>query len=58
VGKGFDKWSDLTPIKMGAGVGLRWFSPFGPLAVDLGFNLNPKENEEPYVLEFNMGTAF
>jgi outer membrane protein insertion porin family len=58
VGKGFDKWSDLTPIKMGVGVGIRWFSPFGPLAIDLGFNPNPKENEESYVLEFNMGTTF
>jgi outer membrane protein insertion porin family len=58
VGKGFDKWSDVTPLKSGAGVGIRWFSPFGPLAIDLGFNLNPQKDEKSYVLEFNMGTAF
>jgi outer membrane protein insertion porin family len=58
VGKGFDQWSDVTPIKTGVGVGLRWFSPFGPLAIDLGFNPNPQAHEKSYVLEFNMGTAF
>jgi len=58
IGKGFDKWTDVTPLKTGVGVGLRWFSPFGPLAIDLGFNPNPQKDEKSYVLEFNMGSAF
>ena len=58
IGKGFDKWTNLTPIKTGFGVGLRWFSPFGPLAIDMGFNPNPQKGEKSHVLEFNMGTAF
>jgi len=58
VGKGFDRWSDLTPLKTGAGAGFRWFSPMGPIHIDLGFNLNPKEGEKQKVFDFTFGTVF
>jgi len=58
VGKGFDKWSEMTPLRLGAGPGIRWFSPFGPIQIDLGFNLNPKKGEKGHVIEFNAGTTF
>ena len=58
IGKGFDKYKDITPLKMGAGPGLRWFSPFGPLAIDIGWNLNPKKGEKGNVIEFNVGSVF
>ncbi len=58
IGKGFDKFSDITPLKLGAGPGLRWFSPFGPLAIDIGFNLNPDKKEKGHVIEFNVGSVF
>lgn len=58
IGKGFDKWNDLTPLKTGAGVGLRWFSPFGPLHIDMGYNLNPKPGEKRRVIDFTLGTVF
>jgi outer membrane protein insertion porin family len=58
VGKGFDKWSDMTPLRYGAGPGIRWYSPFGPIHIDLGFNLNPKKGEKGYVIDFNAGSVF
>jgi outer membrane protein insertion porin family len=58
IGKGFDKWSDLTPLRSGAGLGIRWFSPFGPIHIDLGFNLNPKKDEKGSVFDFTVGTVF
>jgi len=58
VGKGFDKWSDMTPLRLGAGPGIRWFSPFGPIQIDLGFNLHPKKGEKGHVIEFSAGTTF
>jgi outer membrane protein insertion porin family len=58
VGKGFDKWTDFTPLKFGVGPGIRWFSPFGPIHIDLGFNLNPKKGEKGHVIEFNAGSVF
>jgi outer membrane protein insertion porin family len=58
IGKGFDKLSDLTPLRTGAGIGIRWFSPFGPIHIDLGFNLNRKSGEKPTVIDFTAGTTF
>lgn len=58
VGKGFDKWSEMTPFRFGAGPGIRWYSPFGPIRIDFGFNLNPKKGEKRHVLEFTGGTIY
>jgi outer membrane protein insertion porin family len=58
VGKGFDDFGDFLPVKIGAGPGIRWFSPFGPIRIDLGFNMNPKNGEKSQVLEFSMGTIY
>ncbi len=58
IGKGFDKWKDITPLKTGLGVGIRWFSPFGPIHIDMGFNPNPKKGEKQNVFDFTMGTVF
>ena len=58
IGKGFDKWSDLTPLKMGVGVGIRWFSPLGPIHIDLGVNPNPKRGEKRRVFDFTVGTIY
>jgi len=58
IGKGFDKWKDISPLKTGAGAGIRWFSPLGPLHIDLGFNLNPEKGEKRRVFDFTVGTVF
>jgi len=58
VGKGFDRFKDITPLKTGAGAGIRWFSPFGPIHIDLGINLNPKPGEKRRVFEFTFGTIY
>jgi len=48
----------LFPLKFGAGPGIRWFSPFGPIHIDIGFNLNPKNGEKGNVIEFTAGTIY
>jgi outer membrane protein insertion porin family len=58
IGKGFDKWKDITPLKTGVGVGIRWLSPFGPIVIDLGFNPNPKKGEKSQVFDFMAGSVF
>lgn len=58
IGKGFDKWSDITPLKTGVGVGIRWFSPLGPIHIDLGFNPIAKKGEKSKVWDFTIGTVF
>jgi outer membrane protein insertion porin family len=58
IGKGFDEWRDMWPLRTGAGAGIRWFSPLGPIHIDFGFNLSPKEGEKQSVFDFTMGTVF
>jgi outer membrane protein insertion porin family len=48
----FGKWNHAV------GFGLRWLSPIGPIRLDWGYNLNPKEEEEESVWDFTAGTQF
>lgn len=41
-----------------AGFGIRWMSPFGPLRLEWGFNLAPKEDEDDNKIEFSIGGLF
>jgi len=57
-GKGADKWSKLFPLRTGYGVGIRWFSPFGPIHIDIGFNPSPKSGEKGRVIDFTAGAVY
>ena len=46
---------DVTNWRYGTGVGVQWFSPFGPLAVVIGFPLDPLSVEKTPVFEFSVG---
>jgi outer membrane protein insertion porin family len=46
---------DVTDWRYGTGVGVQWFSPFGPLAVILGFPLDKLSVEDSPVFEFSVG---
>jgi len=45
-------------LAFGVGPGIRWYSPFGPIHIDLGFNLNRKKGEKPDVIEFTGGSVY
>jgi len=40
------------------GVGVRWYSPMGPLRFEWGWNINRPEGQPTRVMEFTIGTAF
>jgi outer membrane protein assembly factor BamA len=42
-------------LRYGTGAGVHWFSPFGPITLVLGIPLDPLEDEDASVFEFNMG---
>jgi outer membrane protein insertion porin family len=46
---------DVSEWRYGLGGGVQWFSPFGPLAVIIGFPLDPLEDEDSPVFEFSVG---
>jgi len=65
VGKGWgggetDFDNDLLPLRHAVGAGIRWHSPFGPIRIDWGFNLDPKSDrgEKSSAWDFSMGAMF
>jgi outer membrane protein insertion porin family len=46
---------DVTEWRYGTGAGVQWFSPFGPLALVLGFPLDRLSVEKSPVFEFSIG---
>jgi len=46
-----------SEIRSGAGIGLRYLLPIGPLRLDGAWNLDAREGEESFVLHFSVGMA-
>jgi outer membrane protein insertion porin family len=49
---------DITDLRHGAGAGLRWNSPFGPIRVDYGIKLDQKKGESFGNFNFSAGSSF
>lgn len=45
-------------LRLSTGMGIRWFSPLGPLRFEWGFPLNKLSYEESSVFEFTIGNFF
>ncbi|HEX16705.1 MAG TPA: hypothetical protein ENF44_06240 [Deltaproteobacteria bacterium] len=60
VGKGFDDWEDITPLRHAVGAGIRWYSPFGPIRIDWGYNLDRRKDrgEKSNVWDFAIGVMY
>ncbi len=59
-GRGFNDSERIgfSGLRQAAGIGIRWFSPIGPLRLEWGRNLNPREGESRDVQEFSIGSLF
>jgi len=55
---GQDQRYDISDLRYSAGVGLSWFSPFGPLKLVLAKPLNDKPNDDTQILQFQFGQQF
>lgn len=44
-----------TGLRHGAGFGVRYKTPVGPLAVDWAYNINARENEDDYQISLSIG---
>jgi outer membrane protein insertion porin family len=49
---------DLGDVRYSAGLGVRYLSALGPIRVDLGFKLNPREGESRSHFHLTIGHAF
>jgi outer membrane protein insertion porin family len=55
---GFRTKFDLTDTREAAGAGIRWQSPFGPIRVDYGINLDRRKGEDFGAIQFSVGSPF
>jgi len=49
---------DVADLRYSTGFGFRWMSPMGPLRLEWGWNLDPKEGEDQGVWDFSIGGSF
>ena len=49
---------DFNGWQFGAGIGLRYYSSFGPIRVDVGTPLNPRDGDGPIAVAVSLGQAF
>jgi translocation and assembly module TamA len=49
---------NLNGWQFGAGIGVRYYSSFGPIRVDIGTPLNPREGDGPIAVAVSLGQAF
>lgn len=58
-GDGKSSAAGFSPnLRFSAGLGIRWFSPLGPLRFEWGFPLDKRPNEDLYQFQFMVGNAF
>jgi outer membrane protein assembly factor BamA len=50
-----DQAINPADFRFGTGAGVQWFSPFGPILVQLGIPLDRLDDEDATVFEFSMG---
>jgi outer membrane protein insertion porin family len=55
TGNAWNSGYHLGDMRRTAGVGVRWYSPIGPLRLEWGYVLDRKEGESPYRWEFTIG---
>ncbi len=55
AGNAWETGYHLEDMRKTAGLGIRWYSPIGPLRLEWGYVLDRKENESPSRWEFTIG---
>jgi len=48
----------LEDVRYGAGIGLRYYSTFGPIRIDVGTPLNPQKGDSRIAVYVSLGQAF
>ena len=55
TGNAWDSGWHIDDMRKTVGLGIRWYSPIGPLRLEWGYVLDQKENESSNRFEFTMG---
>ncbi len=60
VGNVWADWRSIDPAeaKAGAGLGVRYLSPIGPVRLEIGWKLDREPGEDSFVVSFSVGNPF
>jgi outer membrane protein insertion porin family len=58
TGNTWDGGYYLNDLRQTAGIGIRWYSPLGPLRLEYGYVLDRREGDSAGRFEFSIGTMF
>ncbi|MET0137155.1 MAG: BamA/TamA family outer membrane protein, partial [Sphingobium sp.] len=53
-----DPWPTLREMRVGAGLGVRYYSSFGPIRIDVGTPVNPQPGDPRIGVYVSLGQAF
>lgn len=53
-----DMYPTFEDPKIGAGLGLRYYSPIGPVRADIGAPLNPEDDDDAFQVYLSIGQAY
>lgn len=53
-----DLYPDFTDLRFGAGLGVRYYSSFGPIRLDVGTPINPQPGDPVIAIYVSLGQAF
>lgn len=53
-----NSWPGFNGWQFGAGIGVRYYSSFGPIRIDVGTPLNPRPRDGPVAVVVSLGQAF
>ncbi|MET0217224.1 MAG: outer membrane protein assembly factor BamA [Burkholderiales bacterium] len=53
-----NQWDLLQEMRYAAGIGVNWYSPFGPLKAYVAKALNPQSTDKTEIFQFTFGTQF
>ncbi|MBU1324054.1 MAG: autotransporter assembly complex protein TamA [Alphaproteobacteria bacterium] len=55
---GFEEYPDFGDVRFGAGIGVRYDLPFGPIRADIAFPLNKRDGDADFQIYVSIGQAF
>jgi translocation and assembly module TamA len=55
---GFQEYPDFEDVRVGAGIGVRYDLPFGPIRADVAFPLNKRDGDADFQIYVSIGQAF
>jgi outer membrane protein insertion porin family len=58
MGNSYPSTIDLSNMRKSVGVGVRWYSPMGPLRLEFGYNIDKLPGDDSSNWEFSIGSFF